>query len=122
MSDDLATEALVRRYFDAFITRRRDDFEAMLADGFTFTSPYDDAIDRAAFFERCWPNGDRFTAFRVERVIARGDDAYITYFCTARDGSSFRNTEHHVLRDGRLAHVEVYFGASYRDGKFVTQE
>ena len=111
----------MRRYFDAFITRRRDDFEAMLAEGFTFTSPYDDAIDRATFFERCWPNGDRFTAFQVERVVARGDDAYITYSCTVQDGSSFRNTEHHVLRGGRLARVEVYFGASYRDGKFVTK-
>ena len=49
----------MRACFEAFRDRRRDDAEAVIADDFTFTSPYDDAIDRAAYFERCWPNGDQ---------------------------------------------------------------
>ena len=40
----------------------RDAAESLIADDFLFTSPQDDHIDRAAFFERCFP-----TAGRVRR-------------------------------------------------------
>ena len=43
---------LVRDYFAAFQAGDRPVMEAALTDDFTFTSPYDDAIDRAAYFER----------------------------------------------------------------------
>ena len=41
-------EAIVRAQYEAFRDRRREDSEALLAADFTFTSPYDDAISRAA--------------------------------------------------------------------------
>lgn len=110
---------IVRAMFDAFRNRRQDEADTLLAAEFLFTSPYDDANDRAAFFARCWPNGDRIAAFEIERITPDADGAFVTYRCTARDGTSFRNTEYLTVRHGQIVSSDVYFGASYRDGKFV---
>ena len=115
-------ESIVRASYEAFRERRRKDSEALLADDFTFTSPYDDAIDRAAFFARCWPNGDRFRSFDIERIAADEQGVFVTYVVTTLGGDSFRNTEYVVVKEGRIRSVDVYFGASYRDGKFVPKE
>ena len=42
---------LVRRVFHAYQTADRSEIEPLLADDFTFTSPYDDHLDRAAYFD-----------------------------------------------------------------------
>jgi ketosteroid isomerase-like protein len=110
-----------RALFDAFLGRHRADFEALITDDFTFTSPYDDHIDRGAYFERCWPNAEHFTNFEIERVSADQDGAFVTYLCTTKDGKSFRNTEYIAVKDERVVSVDVYFGATYRDGKFMAQ-
>jgi len=116
-----AAELAVRRLYDAFHGRRRVDTEGLLTDDFRFTSPYDDGIDKAAYFERCWPNGDRFVEFSIERVAADAEGAYVTYWCSTKEGDGFRNTEYLKVRNGRVASVDVYFGESYHDGKFVPQ-
>ena len=121
-SAERAVESTVRALYDAFRERRRADAEALIANDFTFTSPYDDAIDRSAYFSRCWPNGDHFTEFVVESVGADDGGAFVTYRCTNDDGLSFRNTEYLRVDGGRVSSVNVYFGASYRDGTFVTQQ
>ena len=51
---------LVRRSFAAYMTAERADIEAILHPDFTFTSPYDDHIDRHDYFARCWPNAGSF--------------------------------------------------------------
>jgi ketosteroid isomerase-like protein len=114
-------EAIVRAQYEAFRDRRRADSEALLADDFTFTSPYDDAIDRDTFFERCWPGGDRFTDFAIERLTTDADGAFVTYFVTTDNGAQFRNTEYLTVRDGQIHRVDVYFGASYKGGTFVAK-
>ncbi|MGY4396742.1 hypothetical protein ACVWZA_001927 [Sphingomonas sp. UYAg733] len=121
MTEQDSHEAIVRAQCEAFRDRRRADSEALLADDFTFTSPYDDAIDRAAFFERCWPNGDRFTSFDIERVTSDAQGAFVTYLVTADGGAQFRNTEYLTVHDGQIHSVDVYFGASYEAGKFVAK-
>jgi ketosteroid isomerase-like protein len=115
-------EAIVRAQFEAFRDRRREDSEALLAADFTFTSPYDDAISRDAFFERCWPNGDRFEDLRIERVATDANGAYITYLVTTDTGEQFRNTEYLTISNGQIRAVEVYFGPSYRAGAFVAKQ
>ena len=112
---------LVRDYFAAFQAGDRPVMEAALTDDFTFTSPYDDAIDRAAYFERCWPNSKLFRSMTVEKVGADGNDVFVRYSCETTDGKTFRNTELHSFRGDRLRSVEVYFGAFYRDGVFIPQ-
>ena len=110
-----------RALFAAFFERRREDAELLISDDFTFTSPYDDAIDRASYFNRCWPNGDRFLNFKIERTSEDADGVFVTYACNLKDGNLLRNTEYLKVRRGRVVSVDVYFGATYRDAKFVTQ-
>lgn len=113
---------LVRRYFNAYTTKDRKFFEDHLADEFTFTSPCDDAIDKAAYFERCWPNSEWIKQHDIERIFVQGDEAFVTYRCSTRDGKEFRNTEFFVFTGDRLRQVHVYFGGSYKDGRFVRQQ
>jgi len=117
-----SVEAIVRAQFEAYRDRRRDDSEALLAPDFTFTSPYDDAISRDEFFARCWPPGDHFVEFRIERVTADLAGAYITYLVTTEAGTQFRNTEYLTVADGQIHSADVYFGASYADGKFMAKK
>src|ERR1700692_4905592 len=113
------TASIVRAMYDAFRDRRRADAEALLAAEFRFTSPYDDKIDRAAFFARCWPNGDRISAFEIERITPDTNGAFVTWRCTALDATTFRNTDYMTVSNGQNTSANVYFGASHRDGRFV---
>ena len=44
---------IIRSYFAAYKAKDRKRVEKLLSDDFSFTSPYDDAIDKAAYFDRC---------------------------------------------------------------------
>lgn len=44
---------MVHNVFEAYRTKDRGLIEGLLAENFTFTSPYDDAIDRDEYFRRC---------------------------------------------------------------------
>ena len=118
---DRDNASTVQEVFEAFRDRRKQDLDDILAPGFTFTSPYDNAIDRDEFFRRCWPNGDNLQEFRIERITPDIDGAYITYLLVGRDGRSFRNTEYLRVLDGLVMSVHVYFGESYRDGVFAAK-
>jgi ketosteroid isomerase-like protein len=115
-------EATVRRAFEAYRIKDQSLLAPLIAPGFTFTSPYDDAIDEAEYWARCWPNADLIEENMIERVVVAGDSAYATYLARTAGGASFRNTEYFTFADdGRIATIEVYFGASYRDGRFVAK-
>lgn len=116
-----ANTDIVRACFEAYRTRDRAAIERLLGDDLTFTSPYDDAIDRATYFERCWPNADRITGHVIDKTAEIGDEVYVTYLCRTKEGKEFRNTELFRLRDGQVRRIEVFFGACWRDGKFVPQ-
>jgi ketosteroid isomerase-like protein len=85
--------------------------ESVLSDDFTFTSPYDDHIDRATYFERCWPYGDTIQTVDILTLMESGDQVMVTYEITPKRGKEFRNTERFLVRDGKIAAVEVFFGA-----------
>lgn len=118
MSGISRTEA-VRSLFTAYKTKDRPLIEDLLSDDFTFTSPYDDAIDKAAYFERCWPTSGLFRSHELVWIMEEGDDVFVLYDCVMRDGARFRNTEFFTFEGEKLRRVEVFFGASWRDGKFV---
>jgi hypothetical protein len=113
---------IIRTVFAAYRDQNRKVVEDALADDFTFTSPYDDAIDKAAYFERCWPNSARIREQEIERIFAQGNEAFVTYRMVNREGDAFRNTEFFVFAGDRIKSIDVYFGASYRDGVFVKQQ
>jgi ketosteroid isomerase-like protein len=112
---------IIRAMFAAYRDKQRQVVEDTLADDFTFTSPYDDAIDKAEYFRRCWPVSERIESNEVERIFVQGDEAFVTYR-VRHEGDEFRNTEFFVFDGDRIRSVDVYFGASYRDGRFVRQK
>ena len=118
----LSKAELLSRYYNAYQTHDRAVIEAALAEDFTFTSPYDDAIDRATYFERCWPNSGVFQSITLEKVFEEGEEAFARYRVLTKDGREFGNTEFFTFRGEQIASVQVYFGATYKDGQFVPQK
>jgi ketosteroid isomerase-like protein len=103
---------IIRRNYDAFYAQDRNAAESLLSDDFTFTSPLDDHIGKAQFFERCWPHNDKLRDFRIEKLFVTGDEAFVRYRCVRRaDGVTFRNAEYLRLEEGRIKEVQVFFGA-----------
>ena len=113
---------VIRMCFAAFKAKDRQVMDDLLTENFRFTSPYDDEIDRDAYFERCWPNSERVRDVTVERIVEQDDGAYTTYKVLTKDGREFRNTEFMTFDGGRISHVDVYFGPSYQDGVFVKEK
>jgi ketosteroid isomerase-like protein len=101
---------LIRACYHAYETKDRGALEPLLADNFTFSSPLDDNISRETYFERCWPNSDHVESIKVEKLFVDGDEAFAQYVEHAKGQPEFRNTEFFTIRDGKIAHVDVYFG------------
>jgi ketosteroid isomerase-like protein len=101
---------LARRYYHSYQDADRAAVESLLADDFTFTSPWDDAIDRATYFARCFPHAGSFRFREPLKVVVEGDEAFVRYETEGKPGGTFRNTE--LLRfDGdRIRSIEVFFG------------
>src|SRR5262249_46475109 len=112
---------IIRNCFAAYQTRDRALIEGLISEDFRFTSPYDDEIDRASYFERCWPNSERIRSFDIERIFEQAEGAFVTYKCVTRDGTEFRNTEFFRFEADQISHVDVYFGASYKGGVFIKE-
>ena len=112
---------IIRTIFAAYMSNDRKAVEDALADDFHFTSPYDDEIDKAAYFARCWRNTDWIERHELERIFVEADEAFVTYKCTAKGGKSFRNTEFFTFEGDKVRRIDVYFGAAYQDGAFVRQ-
>ncbi len=93
-----------------------------MSDDFRFTSPYDDRIDKATYFARCWRSTDWIASQELERIFVDGDRAFVTYQCRSKDGNSFRNAEFFVFDGDKVRSIDVYFGAAYQDGAFVPQQ
>jgi ketosteroid isomerase-like protein len=101
---------LARDSYGAYVSGDRRVIEELLTDDFTFYSPADVGIDRATYFERCWPNSELIEAFEFKRLIEVGDEVFVTYESTKTDGHRFRNTEVLTFERDKICRVEVYFG------------
>jgi ketosteroid isomerase-like protein len=112
---------IIRAIFAAYLFNDREVVEDALAGDFRFTSPYDDEIDKATYFARCWRGSDWIERHELEKVVVDGDEAFVTYRCVAKGGRSFRNTECFRFAGDRIKRIDVYFGATYQDGVFVRQ-
>jgi ketosteroid isomerase-like protein len=101
---------LAREVFTAFATGDREKIESLLAPGLRFHSPPDPDLDRAGYFERCWPGSGSGGTFDFARIVESGDEVVVTYDATRSDGSRFRNTEVLTFEGDQVAEIEVYFG------------
>jgi ketosteroid isomerase-like protein len=112
---------IIRALFAAYRANNRASVANSFTEDFRFTSPYDDRIDKAAYFERCWRVPDWIERQELEKIFVEGDAAFVTYQVATKDGKRFRNTEFFVFDGGRIKRIDVYFGATYKDGMFVKQ-
>ena len=94
---------IIRALFAAYLSNNRKAVEDAFTDDFRFTSPYDDEIDKATYFVRCWRVTDWIERHELERIFLEGEGAFVTYKCVAKDGKGYRNT------------------ATYQNGAFVRQ-
>ena len=101
---------VARDCYRAYESGDRRVVEEHLADDLVFSSPADVEIDRATYFERCWPNADLIESFDFKRLVEIGDEALVTYESTKTDGKRFRNTEILGFDGDKICRVEVYFG------------
>lgn len=114
-------ERLIQDLFAAYLRNDRQQVADVLADDFRFTSPFDDGLDKAAYFERCWKDTGWIARHDIERIFVQGDEAFVTYRCLSTDGRSFRNTEFFSFVGGKVRRIDVYFGAAWQDGQFLPQ-
>ena len=112
---------IIRSVFAGYLANDRKAVEDALTNDFRFTSPYDDEIDKATYFARCWRNTDWIERHELERIFVEGDEAFVTYKCLAKGGKNFRNTEFFSFEGDRIKRIDVYFGATYQNGVFVRQ-
>ena len=107
---------ITRGYFRAYETGDRAFIEDNMAEGFTFNSPFDDAIGREGYFRRCWPNHSNHRHFDIEALAQDGDKVMVVYRANMATGNpvhptaQFRNAECHLFQDGKLKAVTVFFG------------
>ena len=102
---------LMRAYFKAYEKKDPTALESTISSDFTFTSPYDDHIDRSTYLERCWPNSERTKTIHIRKLFANGNEAFVLYDLQPNEGKPFRNTEFFVCDGEKIKSVEVYFGS-----------
>ncbi len=111
----MTPEEIVRANFDAYVRQDRAAAEALVGESLIFTSPQDDHIDRAAFFERCFPTADRVARQELIHVTpAGGGDVFILYEYDLKTGGTHRNTELITVVDGQIVEIQVFFGGAVR--------
>jgi ketosteroid isomerase-like protein len=109
-----ATEAIIRRWYKAWVEKDEGQFQALMTDDFTFTSAAgDDHISRSTFKTQCWDTQAKLIERSdLERVITSGDEAFVKYLCHTTNGRAFRNVEYLRVRDGKVEALECYFGGA----------
>jgi hypothetical protein len=102
--------AVARACLQAYVDKDRAAMAALLDDDFHFTSPIDNALDRATYLKICWPNSKLMASFDYIYGCEDEDHAFIVYEARTSTGKRFRNCEVHIVRGGKLLSTEVYFG------------
>ena len=103
---------IAKEYYSAFARGDRHFIEEHLTDDFTFSAPPDPHLDRAGYFERCWPGAGKGGVIEFIRLIESGDEVVITYEAGRPNGSKSVNTEILTFDSDKLRRAEVYFGWS----------
>lgn len=107
------TTGVVRAAFRYYRSQDHDAAFALYADDFSFTSPQDDHIDKAAFFERCFPTAGRMAWQRLLHVTPADEElVLVLYEYELTTGERYRNMEAMRVRDGLIREVQVFFGGA----------
>src|SRR5829696_9388854 len=95
----------VKASYTAFATADRDLIESLLADDLVFSAPPDVGIDRATYFERCWPGAGGTERFDYVRLVEVGDEVLVTYEATHRGGTRFGTSGTFGFDSDRIASI-----------------
>lgn len=106
----MTDEEIVAASVAAYKAQDRASAERIFAPDFVFTSPQDDHIDRATWFDVCFPIADRFVSHELLEVVPTPTGVISLYEYELQSGERYRNAELAVLRDGQIAEVQVFFG------------
>jgi ketosteroid isomerase-like protein len=108
----MAKADVVRALVQSYLDQDAAAADQLLADDFTFTSPQDDHIDKATFFERCFPASTLLESHRLVDVVpTEGDDVFIRYeYESLQSGQRHSNVEVHTVRGGKVTEIQVFFG------------
>jgi ketosteroid isomerase-like protein len=101
---------IARELYEAFAAADRDAVEERLGEDFRFSAPPDPLLDRAGYFERCWPGAGSNQSFEFKRLLEAGDEVIVTYERVRADGGRGRNTEILTFDGDQIIRAEVYFG------------
>lgn len=103
---------VVRALIESYLKQDRDAADRLIADAFTFTSPQDDHIDKAAFFETCFPATTNLTTHRVLEIVpTEGGGVFVLYeYDSLQTGKRHRNVEYQTVEDGKVTETQVFFG------------
>ena len=106
------SEETIRKWYDAWMKKDVGQFQALMADHFTFTSAAgDDHITASTFKTQCWDTQINFIQqFELERMAVSGNEVFVKYLCHTKNGKSFRNVEYFRVKDGKVEALECYFG------------
>jgi hypothetical protein len=55
-----------------------------LSNDFVFASLYDYRVDRETYFKRCWPYSEQSPTYEIEKMLERGNEAFILYGSKSR--------------------------------------
>ena len=101
---------LANRYFAAYATGDRRGIEALLTPDFTFTSPHEGQLDRAAYVERCWALAGTCEYHDLKSQVVTDNECFVLYETKSKSGDVQRNVELLRFKGDRLASVEVFLG------------
>jgi ketosteroid isomerase-like protein len=105
--------SIVTKSFEYYRAQDQPAAFSLYADDFTFSSPQDDRIDRAAFFEKCFPTAARMASQQLLRVTPADDELVFAYYeYTLTTGETYRNVEAITVRGGLIREVRVFFGSN----------
>jgi len=102
-------ETITRKCFTAWQKRDWDSLESLLANGFTFTSPYDDHINKSEYKQKCWDSVKEIEEYEYVTIMEKGDEAFVRYKSRI-NGMLVQNTEHFLFHNGKIKGVDVFFG------------
>ncbi len=120
---DLEIENLARRFFGAYVVHDLEVLEDLLTEDFRFTSPYDDAIDRDTYIQRCWPTNKQIKAITFKHIVVDNNDVYVNYVLEMNDDRRVENTELLRFSGDKITRIDVYWGAVHDAmGRFVPPE
>jgi ketosteroid isomerase-like protein len=104
---------IVEQCFAAYLMQDLETARQLVGEDFVFTSPQDDHLDRAGFFERCFPTSSRVRSQQILRIAAASEhDVFVMYEYELVAGGRFRTAELITVRDGHMVEEQVFFGGN----------